>query len=72
MATIRSDLPATAPASPIPSVGARNAQAAFFRAALAQVGSAAPATEAQRVTTVAPSAATDRPLRPGSLLDIKV
>ncbi|MBL0948220.1 hypothetical protein [Brevundimonas sp.] len=59
-----------------PAADVRRAQAAFFRQALAQVETgqqivprpAAPATEPTR----SEAQAADRPLRPGSYLDIRV
>lgn len=84
MSAIRPDLPAFGqPAAPA-SGAAREAQAAFFRAALGQTGAAvtAPAagpepsrTLAPRITATTHAAAApdpDRPLRPGSLLDIRI
>jgi hypothetical protein len=80
MSAIRPDLPAIPPSTgAAPAV--RAAQADFFRAALAQVQTAAssqgsaqairPATTP--ITTEPARAPTDaRPARPGSLLDIRV
>ncbi len=68
--------PAAVPQSG-PATDVRQAQAAFFRQALAQVEAvqpvasrpaAAPATETSR----SEAQAADRPLRPGSYLDIRV
>ena len=74
MSAIRPDLIAATPQTAAPI---RNAQAAFFRAALGQA-TAAPATTAVQ-TTVTPSTSTaresaepTRSTRPGSLLDIRV
>lgn len=85
MSAIRPDLPAFGqPAAPAPGTGAREAQAAFFRAALGQTGAAVTATAArpepsrtltpQITATTRAAAAPDpeRPLRPGSLLDIRI
>lgn len=69
--------PAVRPAA-APSTGVREAQAAFFRQALAQVEAVQQvATQPTARTTLAePSRpavqATDRTLRPGSYLDITV
>ena len=74
MSTIRPDLPAI----PAPSQGAapavRAAQADFFRAAMAQVGGYAqtPPASAPAAAETPKTAQGDRPVRPGSLLDIRV
>ncbi len=73
MSTIRPDLPAI----PAPTSGTapavRAAQADFFRAAMAQVGGYAQTPAAPIPTAETPKAAQgDRPVRPGSLLDIRV
>lgn len=74
MSTIRPDLPAIpAPTSgTVPAV--RAAQADFFRAAMAQVGGYAqtPAAPAPAAAETPKAAQGDRPVRPGSLLDIRV
>jgi len=72
MSAIRPDLPAFPQAVPARPDAARAAQSAFFRAALEQVQARqpAPATPAPPITS-APAEA-HRPMRPGSLLDIKV
>jgi len=61
----------------MPSSALRQAQAAFFRAALGEVQAAPVAHTAAPARVAAQSAAaatpdSARPLRPGSLLDIKV
>lgn len=68
--------PVAAPAAG-PATGVRQAQAAFFRQALAQVETVqqvatrpAAAATAEPLRTEAQAA--DRPLRPGSYLDIRV
>ena len=84
MTAVRPDLPVTPPpAAPAPA-GVKAAQAAFFRAALGQTGAAvkAPAAPPEPSRTLTPqitattraAAAPDpeRPLRPGSLLDIRI
>lgn len=71
MSAIRPDLPAPAPAAP----AVKTAQAAFFRAALAEVQAArsAPVETARPTATSAkPAAEPARALRPGALLDIRV
>ena len=74
MSTIRPDLPAI----PAPSQGAapavRAAQADFFRAAMAQVGVYAqtPGASTPAAAETPKAAQGDRPVRPGSLLDIRV
>ncbi|QTC90983.1 hypothetical protein [Brevundimonas goettingensis] len=76
MSAIRPDLPAVQPTSAPSSV--RQAQAAFFRAALGEVQATQVQTTPVRTTPVQPqtteptSSASGRSLRPGSLLDIKV
>jgi len=60
-----------------PDSGVRQAQAAFFRQALAQVetvqqAAPRPATAAPAEPSRSEARATDRPLRPGSYLDITV
>ncbi len=79
MSAIRPDLPAVRPQGvdqAAPSSTLRQAQAAFFRAALGEVQAAplaqtsAPPRATAQTQTTAPDGA--RPLRPGSLLDIKV
>ncbi|HAJ02456.1 MULTISPECIES: hypothetical protein [unclassified Brevundimonas] len=68
--------PAAAPAAgPVPAV--RQAQAAFFRQALAQVETvqqvaARPAAAAPTEPSRTEAQAADRPLRPGSYLDIRI
>ena len=85
MSAIRPDLPAVQPQNTSVTGGSssvRQAQAAFFRAALGEV-QATPVqttmvqttpvrTTAQPQTTEPTSSAGGRSLRPGSLLDIKV
>jgi hypothetical protein len=77
MSAIRPDLPAVQP----PSQGSsslRQAQAAFFRAALNDVQGTQAQTTQVRTTPVQPrtaeppSSPAGRSMRPGSLLDIKV
>lgn len=95
MSAIRPDLPAFGqPAAPSSGSAAREAQAAFFRAALGQTGGGATAPAAQPPASQASTARSDpsrtltpqitpttrataapdpdRPLRPGSLLDIRI
>ena len=79
MSAIRPDLPAVTPQAAGDAPAVRNAQAAFFRAAMAQVQSPQPQTaSAPRAiqTTVAPAGTNSteptRMARPGSLLDIRV
>jgi len=60
-----------------PATGVRQAQAAFFRQALAQVDTvqqvaARPAAAAPVEPSRSEAQAADRPLRPGSYLDIRV
>lgn len=83
---IRPSLPLPAPARPAgPADAARAAQRAFFSQALngaqapdpvAEIAQAAPIqrqVEARRVERIAiPAQEPERPLRPGSLLDIKI
>ncbi|QQQ17728.1 hypothetical protein JIP62_10325 [Brevundimonas vitis] len=76
MSSIRPDLPAMPTVRPEPGAAVRSAQAAFFRAALAQ---AEPSVAVQQTPqpsplTAAPtrSASPERDPRPGSLLDIRV
>ena len=61
---------ALAPSGPPAAV--RNAQAAFFRAALDQANAAPPRPMQTQTTGVEPQPAEARPGRPGSLLDIRV
>jgi len=79
MSAIRPDLPAMTPQAAGDAPAARNAQAAFFRAAMAQVQAPQPQiASAPRMvqTTVTPTSTTSaeptRMARPGSLLDIRV
>ena len=84
MSAIRPGLPLNTPAQGLDLPSARSAQAAFFRAALGQTGAAvkAPAAPPEPSRTLTPqitattraAAAPDpeRPLRPGSLLDIRI
>lgn len=78
MSAIRPDLPAVIPQAAGEAPAVRNAQAAFFRAAMAQVQAAQPQTaQAPRAvqTPVTPTTAAAEPTRmarPGSLLDIRV
>jgi len=82
MSAIRPDLPAFGHTpAPVPGSAARDAQAAFFRAALGQVTppvqavrQAPPRSVVPQVTptTQAAEPDPDRPLRPGSLLDIRI
>lgn len=85
MTAIRPDLSPFAPRASTTSPGAQNAahtaQAAFFRMALGQTTTATPAsvsanqaqTTSAASTPAAPRTADpERPLRPGSLLDIRV
>ena len=79
MSAIRPDLPAMTPQAAGDAPAVRNAQAAFFRAAMAQVQAPQPqVASAPRMvqTTVAPTSTTSaeptRMVRPGSLLDIRV
>ncbi len=78
MSAIRPDLPAVAAVRPEPGAAARSAQAAFFRAAMAQ---AAPEVTARQASQASPQvqaqaptrpASPERDVRPGSLLDIRV
>lgn len=77
MSAIRPDLTAPTPQAAAP---VRNAQAAFFRAALGQATAAAAATAVQTTVTASTSTAREsaeptrstRSTRPGSLLDIRV
>lgn len=62
--------PSAAPANPAASEAVRAAQQAFFQTALGQIQASAPAARAAPATTAEPGP--QRPLRPGSLLDIKV
>ena len=76
MSAIRPDLPAFGQ-TPAPSAGsaARDAQAAFFRAALdrAQAPAASPASvQAQTLSPAEVQAQPIREQRPGALLDIRV
>lgn len=80
MSAIRPDLPAVQPRNTSVTGGSssvRQAQAAFFRAALGEVQATQVQTTPVR-TTIQPqatepaSSASGRSLRPGSLLDIKV
>ncbi len=83
MSAIRPDLPAFGQ-TPAPSAGsaARDAQAAFFRAALGQVTPPAQAVrqapprsvvpQVTPTTRAAPEVDPERPLRPGSLVDIRI
>jgi hypothetical protein len=76
MSAIRPDLPAVQPQSQ-GSASVRQAQAAFFRAALGEVQANQPQatpvrTTIQPQTTEPAPSATGRAMRPGSLLDIKV
>ena len=73
MSAIRPDLPVPTKMPTAPSAGMRSAQAAFFQAALAQAG-ATPQAGATTPQNPSSSRASidDRPMRPGSLLDIKV
>ena len=79
MSAIRPDLPAVTPQAAGDAPAVRNAQAAFFRAAMAQVQAPQPqiASAPRTVqTTVTPTSTTSaeptRMARPGSLLDIRV
>ncbi|MEH6698395.1 MAG: hypothetical protein V7672_06830 [Brevundimonas sp.] len=79
MSDIRPFLPLNPAASPPagPATGVRQAQAAFFRQALAQVETvqqvaARPAAAAPAEPSRTEAQAADRPLRPGSYLDIRV
>ena len=78
MSAIRSDLPAVQPQQPGSPSSVRQAQAAFFRAALGEVQAAQVQTTPVRTApiqtqTAEPTSSTSgRSLRPGSLLDIKV
>lgn len=72
MSAIRPDLPVAQPVVSGPSAQVRAAQAAFFRAALAEVAPvAAPATAAPPAQARAADE-TPRLSRPGALLDIRV
>jgi hypothetical protein len=77
MSAIRPDLPAVQPQN-AGSASVRQAQAAFFRAALGEVQAAQSQAAPVRTTAIQPQtteptpSATGRSLRPGSLLDIKV
>jgi hypothetical protein len=76
MSTIRPDLPAIQPQG-VGSSSVRQAQAAFFRAALGEVQAAQtqalPVRTTMQPQTAAPAPSeTGRMPRPGSLLDIKV
>lgn len=82
MSEIRPFLPAplNGPTQTAPTPASRQAQAAFFRAALAGAEAATPApralvatqTPAGTQSTQGEAQAADRPLRPGSYLDIRV
>jgi hypothetical protein len=79
MSDIRPFLPLNPAAAPSagPATGVRQAQAAFFRQALAQVETvqqvaARPAAAAPAEPSRTEAQAADRPLRPGSYLDIRV
>ena len=85
MSAIRPDLPSFAPSqTTAPGSAAREAQAAFFRAALGQgtatqTATATPAAPNAVVAQITPTSTRassapdpDRPLRPGSLLDIRI
>jgi hypothetical protein len=84
MSAIRPGLPLNTPAQGLDLPGARSAQAAFFRAALNQAPTPAPAAavmSAVRTATparpaeppvAAPQREAPRILRPGSYLDIRV
>jgi hypothetical protein len=72
MSAIRPDLPVVQPAPTGPSAQMRAAQAAFFRAALAEVAPpAAPATATSSAQAMT-AEETPRLPRPGALLDIRV
>jgi cytochrome c biogenesis protein CcmG, thiol:disulfide interchange protein DsbE len=72
MSAIRPDLPVVQPAPTGPSAQMRAAQAAFFRAALAEVAPvAAPATATSSAQAMTAEEAPRLP-RPGALLDIRV
>jgi hypothetical protein len=70
MSSIRPDLPAVQP--PTTPAPVRAAQAAFFRAALDQAVTSAPAQAGRTTTGPAPSPEAPRASRPGALLDIRV
>lgn len=84
MSAIRPGLPLNTPAQGLDLPGARSAQAAFFRAALAQAAAPAPtAAVMSAVRTATPARPAEPPvaapqredpriLRPGSYLDIRV
>lgn len=82
MSEIRPFLPAplNGPTQTAPTPASRQAQAAFFRAALAGAEAATAPPKALTITQTPVSAqstqgetqAADRPLRPGSYLDIRV
>ena len=75
MSAIRPDLPATTTPQAVPA-GVRNAQAAFFRAAMADVQASQPqrpqAVQPQVTQTTTRASEPERAVRPGSLLDIRV
>lgn len=81
MSEIRPFLPAplNGPTQSAPTPASRQAQAAFFRAALAGAEATAPPkaltvtqTPVSTQSTQGEAQAADRPLRPGSYLDIRV
>jgi hypothetical protein len=81
MSAIRPDLPAVQPRNTSVTEGSssvRQAQAAFFRAALGEVQATQVQATPVRTTPIQPQTAEPAPsaggrsLRPGSLLDIKV
>ena len=78
MSAIRPDLPSFPPPTAGSPGGIRSAQAAFFRAALDQAqgvqtsAPASPTMQGPRSSAIVQPADTDRPMRPGALLDIRV
>ncbi|MEQ7153640.1 hypothetical protein [Brevundimonas aurifodinae] len=68
MSAIRPDLPPSLPAATPAASQVRAAQAAFFRAALNEVGAAPAAPRSAPTTEPEPA----RAQRPGALLDIRV
>ncbi|WP_029417506.1 hypothetical protein [Brevundimonas bacteroides] len=72
MSAIRPDLPIAQPPSTGPSAQMRAAQAAFFRAALAEVAPVAAAATATASARAGAQEETPRLPRPGALLDIRV
>lgn len=73
MSTIRPDLPLASPQTQGVPPGARAAQAAFFRAAMAGAEAVQPRPQpVQTMTAQTSEPEATRAVRPGSLLDIRV